>query len=121
MSESDLILQIHAAGVTLDAVDGRVRYRVIRGALPDELRRAMKEWRSALLAIVLGRRDPRPSIRTLANEYRHRRGDGFREALLAVIGVDFHLNTPSWLELQIFLVHMNESPAPTCTSPERAG
>lgn len=109
MSVAALLLDLHRRGVTLDADGDQLRCRGPKSVLTSDMLAEVKAQKNGLLDLAYGRIEPRPSILSLAKDYRRRHGDGFREAFIEITGCDFFETTPSWVQLFIFDAHLRAS------------
>jgi hypothetical protein len=107
-----LLLECLGAGITV-SIDGRdLRIKAPPGAVTEALRRCIKNHKADLLKAIRGDIKPRPCMRSLANAYRRRSGEGFREAFQRVTGCDIWKETPEWIALYTFEACIEMEAAP---------
>jgi hypothetical protein len=97
-----LLVMLAERGISLREKDGAVAASCTPDAITDEIRRLIKTNKADLLKAIRGDIEPRPCMRSLANAYRRRSGEGFREAFQRVTGCDIWKETPEWIALYTF-------------------
>jgi hypothetical protein len=100
--DRSLLVRLSECGIHLREKEGNVVASAALDAITDEIRRLIKTNKADLLKAINGDIEPRPCVRSLANAYRRRSGEGFREAFQRVTGCDIWKETPEWIALYTF-------------------